>query len=626
MKALLWITIAGVVLLGIVGATVWSILDIREITEYLTPALQPDDELVDDRLEDKRPAFDPDVADSRLINDIVELNASAAVIRLDVPMLKPDQDAELLKLYPSYAAACKAVAGQGTLLPSVNLVDGKAKQFDDGLYAALDQAYLVGVEGKLTSHVALVKKLFDGVSKDSEAAAFLAAALFLADVHVDLDAKRRARANEMLADFQNDIVRSKPIGFYTWNSRLEKCFRFLRFLSQPFPACRTDLAKPLAKALAADAELRDDYAKAVGFYVKLTNPFTRGTLLDIPVDGAIKDQALEVAVFPASTSREYELFTKLFPGGLPPNVDLMRELIRRIRSGEVDLKPRQNGGWYDYQVHALETLLLPEKAAEKDKLMLSKAYKKRMLEAFQALLVKRRETHVRQLDVPMSKCCVSVEINSLAPRLRVEPNPSYFLRTARAYAFLENFLLATVGEPTLAALHGLRKEGSREANLGEELRRMRDMFYGLYLVSAEDIGLKPTFLDGENVDVEACKKAALDWLARAFDDPDLAEDTRVAVPIFIDLERGVTRTWATLGVRLARLEVRYARPPHVREKGTKEWKVFDGQLDTARYLIPVDEFAEVELASRGVLTREELREICDRERTRGKIVDALDSR
>ncbi len=50
----------------------------------------------------------------------------------------------------------------------------------------------------------------------------------------------------------------------------------------------------------------------------------------------------------------------------------MRELITAIRSGKVNLKPRKVGGWYDHQVYALETLLLPEKGAEANKLLLTK--------------------------------------------------------------------------------------------------------------------------------------------------------------------------------------------------------------------------------------------------------------
>src|SRR5262249_35233609 len=151
--------------------------------------------------------------------------------------------------------------------------------------------------------------------------------------------------------------------------------------------------------------------------------------------------------FPASTSRETVLFEKLFPNGLPPNTQLMRELVGRIRSGEVPLKPRPDSGWYEYQVYALETLLLPEKGEERDKLLLTKSYKKRMLEAFQVLITKRRETHARQMK--SATLAAAPPPAQVRPRLRVEPCPSYYLRTARAYAFLANFLQASVGEEVL---------------------------------------------------------------------------------------------------------------------------------------------------------------------------------
>jgi hypothetical protein len=110
-----------------------------------------------------------------------------------------------------------------------------------------------------------------------------------------------------------------------------------------------------------------------------------------------------------------------------------------------------------------------------------------------------------------------------------------------------------------------------------------------------------------------------------FRDEDLAADTRVAVPIFVDYDRKVTRLWMTLGVRLAKLEARYARPPHLKPaKGSGDWQaVEEFRLAEANYLIPVDEFAEVELPGLKVLTREELRAVCDREKTKEAILQAL---
>src|SRR5262249_9114606 len=143
----------------------------------------PEDVLSDDNLADKTPAFDPARVDRRPLREWV-VNSSAAVLRLDVPLLKPDVDKGLLTLHPSYAAAVGPNARRGNVLPSVSLIDGKAKQFDDGLYAALDLAYYQGVKEQLVGHVQLVRRIYDRAGKDSVAAPFLAAGLELAGVQV----------------------------------------------------------------------------------------------------------------------------------------------------------------------------------------------------------------------------------------------------------------------------------------------------------------------------------------------------------------------------------------------------------------------------------------------------------
>src|SRR6516225_10053874 len=143
----------------------------------------PEAELVDDPLAEKtHTPFDPNHVHRRLFGDKL-INLSAAVVRLDVTGADPEKEAELLKLRPSYAdAIATANDADRPVLPSVNLLDGKAKQFDDGLYAALDQAYYKGLGDRLVSHVELVRRFHEEVGKDSPAAPFLAAALELAGV------------------------------------------------------------------------------------------------------------------------------------------------------------------------------------------------------------------------------------------------------------------------------------------------------------------------------------------------------------------------------------------------------------------------------------------------------------
>jgi hypothetical protein len=639
-----WIVVAIVVVIAVpAGAYLaylaWWHLNYYEV-EY-TDYNDPPDKLkfVDDKLAEKNPAWDESFVDSRPIGDW-ELNASAAVTKLDCPSLKEDHDAALLELRASYAAAAKAAKDQGLeMLPSANLLDGAAKQFDDGLVAALDLACYRGELGAAPfgapAAPKFIRAVFDALPNESPARPFLAAALELAGDMVPLPAEQGARREILLALFERDTVRSQPIGFYTWTKELGDVWRFFRFLQHEFDQRDLGVPRDIAAVLAADSELAAQYAAINGFYSRLTNPLSclpasalAGTTDDLPtLAQRLGARRATVAVFPPSTSRETELFSSAFPMGLPAGANLMSALIERIKSGEVMLAPRADDGWYQHQVYALETLLLPSAGQERDKLLLTAAYKERLVEAFKALLTKRRETHARQLEFGVGAAAPPGP-SEVRPRLRVEPCSTYYLRTARAYGFLEDFLTAAVGRESLAKLHGLKQGGTREANLADELAAMRLRSYGFYFVSCEDIGMKPQLADGEPVDQAAAMKAALDWLAQTESDEDLACDTRVSVPIYVDPIANKTRLWATLGVRLARLEASYARGPKIRPRGeggeVGEWKDAERyQLGTSDYVIAVDEFAEIELAGLRSLTREQLRATCDEQKTKERIVEAL---
>lgn len=623
------------------------------------PKLAPPPVLEDDEAKEKKTEFDAGLVDRRPLGDWL-INASEAPVRLDVDTIVREKEAALADLHPSYAQAATAaremagsLAAGTTVLPSVNLIDGKAKQFDDGLYAALDQAYYSGLNQMLQSHVRLVRRLFDGVGPASPAAPFLAAGLELAGQKVDLpDAAGRAAKDRWLREFANDPSRSKPIGFYGWNDTLTDCWKFLRFFEKEFDGSQMAVPLAVAAALNGNAALRADYRKALDFYAHLTDPFPCFSFDDIQGQTAVfnparttADHRNTFALFPPSGSRDTELFRRLFPMGLPPQTDMMRELIARIRSGEVDLKPRDESGWYDYQAYALEAFVLPEKADGANKLVLTRSYKERSLEAFRALLTKRRETHVRQLEsVGCAKSETdmpeSVRPDAVIPRLRVEPSPGYYLRTARAYSFLADYLDAAIGEPGLRSLHGLTESGPRPLDLYAELHFMRDLFYGLYSISAEDTDLKPDVTPGEAARLEACYAVAAAWLPNALNDPDLSADTRVAVPVYVDPVRHRTRLWVTLGVRTAKLNADYAdpaRPPRIKPvkraasgpsrtqpTADEDWsKVESYRLGTSHYLIFGDEFAEVEIHSLSPPTRKEFRAICDQYKTREAVLQAI---
>jgi hypothetical protein len=604
-----------------------------ERTEYHDPPQQPEDVLTDDTLDEKNPVFDEHLVDSRPLGDW-EVNASAAVIRLDCPPIKPDVEQSLLVLHRSYQDAIReAPRGRG-VLPSANLLDGAAKQFDDGLYAAVDLACYRGDLSFSRAAPDVVESMFTELPVGSPGRPFLAAALELAGRAMPLEAEEERKKQSHLERFEADRARSKPIGFYQWTPDLEEVWRFYRLLQTEFGENQLDICQDVATVLQSESQLLTEYRAINAFYGRLSNPhiaLSADALIEVDVDlqtlarrHGVRHPA--VSIFPPSTSRETELFEQLFPMGVPPGTNLMTTLIRRIRSGEMDLEPRESDGWYQYQVYALETMLLPTRGQEAEKLQLTAGYKKRLVEAFKALMTKRRETHVRQLVVAESPMAAPLRTGEVQPRLRIEPCPTFYLRTARAYAFVENLLLSTVGREQLAKLRGLRQGGSRESNLGEELEATRLRFYGFYLVSCEDIGMKPQFAKDELIDQGVAKNVALQWLNDLEKNGDLACDTRVAVPIHVDA-RG-TRLWATLGVRLTPLKAEYARPPKLRplrEKGPWQDAQAD-QLAPAEYLIPVDEFAEFALSGSNTLTREEFRSLCDRHKTKEEILTALTAR
>jgi hypothetical protein len=633
--------IAGVIGVGIglAGVGLYSLWwhanhYVTENTEYNDPPDASGLTLVDDLLKDKNPVFDPDLVDSRPLGDW-ELNASAAVIRLDCPVVKPDQDPDLLVLRPSYDAARKAAKAQGrTFLPSANLLDGAAKAFDDGLYAALDLGCFSGRLGPVPSAPGFVEKVFSKIEKGSPARPWLAAGLSLAGRDMALSGDEVSKRDAFLAAFKSDPSIAKPISFYTWTPSLEQVWRFFRFFQREFMPNKSAVPGAMARVLARNLELLKEYRTLTSFYARLTNPaicLPLSALLEGSEDweALARDRGAShatVAVFPPSTSRETELFERLFRNLLPAGANLMTELIRRIRSGEVDLRPGKEDGWFQHQVFALETLLLPSKGQGKEKLLLTARYKKRLLEAFKALITKRRETHARNLAVGCDKAAPPPE--NVRPRLRIEPCPTFYLRTARAYGFLETMLSSFLGLDTLSGFHAMAPGGKRKLDLRKELASFRLRFYGFYLLSCEDIGLAPMFSKDEGVNVPKARATAELWLKGMADDPDLAQDTRISVPIFRSVMRNRTRLWATLGVRLAPLEASYVRPPRVRvPKGEPKWKEVEAwQLGESRYVLAVDEFAAFELQGLTSLSRAELREICDRHKTKEKILQAMAKR
>ena len=121
---------------------------------------------------------------------------------------------------------------------------------------------------------------------------------------------------------------------------------------------------------------------------RLTNPPDRPGLADPSEPGRGR------AFFPPSRSHEVTLLEKLYRGRpIPDGFDLMGELIRRVRSGEVKLAPAADSGWYDRQAWSLEPLLLPSRMPESERLRMGNLYLRNLEDLFRGALALARETH-----------------------------------------------------------------------------------------------------------------------------------------------------------------------------------------------------------------------------------------
>ena len=241
-----------------------------EITDYETPSTPPGPVLDDDKLEDKNPKFDPELVDSRPLEGW-EINASAAVISLHCPIIKPDRDPDLIKLYANYSAAESDKKALHTL-PSANLIDGANKQFDDGLFAAIEVATFRGSIAALPAIPQLVHDIAAKLPSDSQARPFLGAALRLTGRELELTETEQVERDQLLSEFHSNRARSKPIGFYNWNEELQTIWKTYRFLQTEHDTQATQIAQDIAAVLASDEALRESYSTVTGLYGSLSNP------------------------------------------------------------------------------------------------------------------------------------------------------------------------------------------------------------------------------------------------------------------------------------------------------------------------------------------------------------------
>ena len=458
----------------------------------------------------------------------------------------------------------------------------KAKQFDDGLYAAVELALQNGF-GPMNGKKDWLPRLAAAVK--SEAGGIPLATLWAA---ADLGNSGSVAANtqaplaiarlkqEALASFLADESRSKPLGFYSRSPELAAIFQQNRMLQTSFAAqAHATEIVAIGKALAADAAARESYEKTLRLSERLTNKLTGTGYRDVlaSLDAGETPEfrpTEEVSFLPTSRSPETDLILKLFGNRpIPPDFDLMTEVITRLKDGRLSFEPQPESGWYDHQLWSLEPLVRFGQARERAKVVPNEQYVQYLEQLFKGSYALTRETHIWQLKAARLGSArepkIEREIVVIKPEPRGEMLPTMYLRRAAAYRFVRSVLVDTFGSENVARLHRQGENGPVELNLLQEIDQLAGIFGGAYVTACRDLGLPEGAAaeigNGKPADEQA--QGFLRWLASIHSDPDLAQDVRMMVPIFYNVQRKRTKVWLMLGWGGASCEIDYVRHPAV---------------------------------------------------------------
>ena len=576
----------------------------------------------------------------------VELDTSEQTLLLnvsDADEFWPGQFTSFDDPEPSLAPSLSGLVDKSFV--SAAMLAQKAKQVDDRIYASVEMAAQKGA-GKFAGKVNFLNTVFQS---QLQLPVHIYAAALLGGIDVPIPTSRAKEIEQVKDQFLANELKSKPIGFYCWNQALKRIFQQDRLLQEPI-----NLPHELESCTAAISSMQDamqTYNSYLNMMCRLTNSFPPGVhgLSELIEEPATVQSQLgkEYRFFPPSQAHETELIKKLFGTTLiPDGFSLADEMVNRIQSGKLSLRPDNQSGWYDFQTWSLEPLVAPELTQEGQRLSFGKNYLDLLVQLFKSALTLTRETHIKQLESPLAGCkgiwdrdpVVELYVN---PELSVEPTYTFYLRCALGYQFLISVLKECFGENGINSIPTINSAGTQENNLAATINEMRDLFFGAAATVAKEVGglsVRRSFdaliglcnalqngieVENANIDEQVCRESFSQWVAGE-EDADVYSDSRVMVPVFFDEERGKTKAWLFLGWLSRTLDVTYDQQPLA--------KVFDSKNKPAgsnvkvifsptRKTLPYPVMEEVYFDR--LMDREEFRAHCDKYKTRTAILENL---
>ena len=556
---------------------------------------------------------------------VVQVDESNQTLKLDA---EDNPVSPRTRLAPTFACLQKGMSSERFV--SASMLAFKAKQFDDGLYAAVDLAAQHGA-GKYPGKIALLKELTRVLARaclHGEMTEVVFAAARLAAIPVEQPNPMEPAVARRIERFLADEKASKVLGFYTWTQELSRIFQQDRML-QTKVGDRSAIDE-VARALRECGSAYATYGAYLTLVSRLTNPLAAEDLRAWLEHPALNDTdpLRSWNFFPPSRAHETDLVKQLYGNTpIPEEFNLVLEMVQRIRDGRISLKPTEKSGWYDYQTWALEPLVLPEEMPEATKLTFSEEYREHLVELFKGIIAQTRETHIKQ-----------VEEDSLAqgppppprkeiyvhPRLSLEPLAAFYGRRAIAYSFIRGVLIDTFGPDGLKKMRRMTQDGPVELPLEDELEEMIALFRGAHGCVNRQLALPPSDVLPGVPDLSAAISTFQDWASKLDNDPDLGRDPRMMVPVFYDELRDKTKVWVVLGWGTRPLSISYVSPPVVQVKD-KNGRAADNEVDikfSDQYELAAYPVSAEVYVSR-LLNREEFQEHCNRHRTREEILANL---
>ncbi len=563
-------------------------------------------------------------------------------------------------IYPSFAAA------PGPSLASLELTRWRGAVFEEGALAAvelrLEEAVgpLTAGKGGFLAGLALkLKAAYDADDKQAsrlafgDAQAFVATAIALSrpDGKVPPELGLAAEAADKAAQDKERFLKENmwaqiQPGRYAWDENLRRIYLTSLWLGRSFE--RVDerefkAALALAWVVENDAELARQYRLLADLCSALAGfPAASASTADYNALLAGRDAATVIKELGTVRRLQVEAKDKgevfvFLPSLGQPEVELIRRLATRggareatwaeayaaaVAAEALAPAPARDAPWPDFMAYAWAVLLTPDKTPEAAKITWDEGYKKRLAESFVTGFdqVRGRAPAAPPATGPGGGLAVDV-----APDVRLEPLPEYYLRMARAYARLGDIIKGSLTPSVAEGVRGRRERGAAAAeSLAAEAADISQMFFGFYLLSCADIGMAPAVKYGEVADRAAASERAYAWLSNWRSDQDMAQDVREVWPLGpadpSDPAKGTVYR-CVLGVRAVDIEVKYDRKPSFFLAGTT--RKADLHFKPAKYTVYVPVVVEVVVPGQKPLAKAQFRALCDEHKTEGAIVAAL---